>query len=319
VKNLGQSAVEAIGQAREQIGRFTSLHQFCETVDIGAVNRRMIESLIRAGAMDTLEGTRSQKFAAVESAMEGGQRVLRDRQSGQAGLFGALVDDEPQQAALPNVPEWGDKETLAGEKELLGFWVTGHPLDRHADKIAELATHDTGNLEGLGKGIEVVLCGVLMGIARKRNRESKPWAALTIEDRKGAVEAMVFATSFERLAPLVVEDQAVMVRGLILPEENAPPKISVQDIVPLENARVDLPAVISIRVWLGRNGEQDRAQALEELFRRKPGQTQVRLRLEAPRDFSVLLDVPAKVRPDREFRAAVEAICGSECLERVAG
>jgi DNA polymerase-3 subunit alpha len=142
---------------------------------------------------------------------------------------------------------------------------------------------------------------------------------LNIEDRNGSVEAMVFAASYERLAPQVVEDQAVMVRGLVLPEENAPPKISVQDIVPLENARVDMPAVISIRVWLGRNGGTDRAQALEELFRRKPGQTQVRLRLEAPRDFSVLLDVPARVKPDREFRRAVEEICGAECLERVAG
>ena len=319
VKNLGQSAVEAIAQAREQVGRFTSLHQFCETVDLGAVNRRMIESLIRAGAMDSMDGTRSQKFAAVESAMEGGQRVWRDRESGQTGLFGALMDEGPHEAVLPNVPEWGDKEKLAGEKELLGFWVTGHPLDRYADKVSELATHDTGNLEGLAKGIEVALCGVLTGIVRKRNREGKPWAAFSIEDRDGSVDAMVFAASFERLAAQVVEDQAVMVRGLILPEENAPPKISVQDIVPLENARVDMPAVISIRVWLGRNGGVDRAQALQELFLRKPGPTQVRLRLEAPRDFSVLLDVAAKVRPDREFRTAVEAICGAECIERVAG
>ena len=92
-----------------------------------------------------------------------------------------------------------------------------------------------------------------------------------------------------------------------------------QNIVPLDNARVDFAAVISIRVWLGRNGGVDRAKALEELFQRKPGGTQVRLRLEAPRDFSVLLDVPAKVRPDKEFRAQVEAICGAESIERVAG
>ena len=165
----------------------------------------------------------------------------------------------------------------------------------------------------------MALCGVLTGIARKRNREGKPWAAMTLEDRTGSVEALVFAASFERLAPLVVEDQAVMVRGLALPEENGPPKISVQEIVALDNARVDLPTVISIRVWLGRNGSLDKARALEELFRRKPGETQVRLRLEAPRDFSVLLDVPAKVRPDREFRKAVEQICGVEAIERVAG
>ena len=309
MKNLGQSAVEAIGKARAEVGRFTSLHQFCEKVDLGAVNRRMIESLIRAGAMDSLEGTRSQKFAAVEGAMEAGQRAWRDRESGQVGLFGELLEGEEAHAMpLPNVPDWTDKEKLAGEKELLGFWVTGHPLDRYADKVAELATHDSSKPGRPGKGVEVKLCGVLTGITRKRNKEGKPWAAMTLEDRSGSVEALVFATSYERLAPQVMEDQAVLMRGLVLPEENAAPKISVQDIVALDNARVDLPSVISIRVWLGRNGATDRAQALEELFRRKPGPTQVRLRLEAPRDFSVLLDVAAKVRPDRGVQGAqVEA------------
>jgi DNA polymerase III subunit alpha len=320
VKNLGQSAVEAIGRAREQLGRFRTIHQFAESVDLGAVNRRMIESLIRAGAMDSLEGTRAQKFAAVEGAMEAGQRAHRDRESGQTGLFGEMVGGaEPHDPPLPNVPDWIEKDKLAGEKELLGFWVTGHPLDRYQDKISELATFDTGSLEGLNKNAEVALCGVLRGITRKRNKEGKPWVALTIEDLHGSVDAMVFASSYERLAPQVVEDQAVLVRGLILPEENAPPKVSVQDIIPLDVARVDMPSVISIRVWLGRNGGTDKAAALDELFKRKPGETQVRLRLEAPRDFSVLLDVPVKVRPDKEFRAALEAICGTECLERVAG
>jgi len=93
----------------------------------------------------------------------------------------------------------------------------------------------------------------------------------------------------------------------------------VQDIVPLDNARVDVPAVIAIRIWLGRNGTSDKAGALQSLFERKRGETQVRLRLELPRDFSVLLDVPAKVKPDREFRSEVEQICGPECLEKVAG
>ena len=115
----------------------------------------------------------------------------------------------------------------------MGFYVTGHPLDQYADKVCELATHHTGNLEGLAKSTEVAICGVLTGIQRKRNREQKPWAAMQLEDRNGAVEAMVFTTNFERLSPFVVEDQAVLVRGLVLPEENAPPKISVQDIVPL--------------------------------------------------------------------------------------
>jgi DNA polymerase-3 subunit alpha len=320
VKNLGQGAVEAIAKAREENGAFTSIYQFCEKVDMSAVNRRMLESLIKAGAMDSLEGTRSQKMAAVDGAMESGQRVWRDRESGQGGLFGELLGAaETHAKPLPEVRDWTEKDKLAGEKEMLGFWVTGHPLDRYADKIAELATHDSQNLEGLNKGADVAICGVLTGITRKRNKDGKPWAAMVLEDLTGSVEALVFATSYERLAPQVMEDQAVLVRGLALPEENASTKISVQDIIPLDNARIDMPSVISIRVWLGRNGVADKAQALEDLFRRKPGETQVRLRLESPKDFSLLLDVATKVRPDREFKAALEAICGSECLERVAG
>ena len=322
VKNLGQSAVEAIGRARAEVGCFTSLHQFCEKADMGSVNRRMIESLIRAGAMDSLEGTRSQKMAAVEGAMESGQRAWRDRESGQGGLFGELLGaEEHHSTPLPAVPDWTDKEKLAGEKELLGFWVTGHPLDQYASKVSELATHDSSSLDGLEKNDEVVLCGVFTNIARKRNREGKPWAAATLEDRSGSVEALIFATSYERLAAEVIEDQAVFIRGLALPEEGGATKVSVQDIVALDNARVNIPSAISIRIWLGRNGKNgaDRAQALEELFRRKPGDTLVRLRLEMARDFSVLMDVPTKVRADKEFRAQVAQICGPDCIERVSG
>ncbi len=108
---------------------------------------------------------------------------------------------------------------------------------------------------------------------------------------------MVFSTQYERLLPALAEDKAVLVRGLVLPEENAPPKISVQDIVPLEIARVSLPSLISIRVPVNGAGGPDRAASLRNLFDRKPGETEVRLRLEKSRDFSVILDVAAKVRP----------------------
>jgi DNA polymerase-3 subunit alpha len=319
IKNLGPNAVEAIRAAREKLGRFLSLYEFCEHVDLSSLNRRMIESLIRAGAMDSLEGTRSQLFAAVEGAVEGGQRAWRDRLNGQGGLFGDLAAEEaPVEKPLPQVPDWTSREKLQGEKEVLGFYVTGNPLDQYEDKIRELATHDTGSLEGLERNVEVAVCGVLTGIQRKRNREQKPWASMMIEDRTGSVDGMVFSNSFERLLPYIVEDKAVLVRGLVLPEEGGPPKISVQDIQPLETARLNLPALISIRVWLSRNGA-DKPAAIQELFRNKPGESQVRLRLEMPRDFSVILDVPAKVRPDREFKAALEKICGADCVEVLAG
>src|SRR6185295_15102748 len=123
VKNLGPSAVEAIRVAREESGRFHSIYQFCELVDLGSINRRMIESLIRAGAMDSFEGTRSQLFVAVEGAVEAGQGAQRARLSGQEGLFGDVFGgDHPHvEKPLPAIPEWTLREKLQGEKEMLGF------------------------------------------------------------------------------------------------------------------------------------------------------------------------------------------------------
>jgi DNA polymerase-3 subunit alpha len=318
VKNVGQAAVEAIVKARAEVSKFTSIYRFCEKVDPGAINRRMIESLVRAGAMDDLGGTRSQLMLAVDGAMEAGMRCWRDKASGQEDLFGLMAGAEEQpDPPLPKAPDWSLTQKLQGEKEMLGFYVTGHPLDQYEEKVSELATHTSVTLEGLNKGDEVVLCGVLTAIQRKRNREGKPWAALQIEDREGSTEALLFTTQWERLSAALEEDKAVLIRGTALPEEGAGTKVSVQEIVPLEVARVPLPSLISIKVRIGRNGI-DRASELSRLFQDKPGETQVRLRLEAVGDFAVLLDVPSKVRPDKGFKAEVERICGPEALEVLA-
>jgi len=220
---------------------------------------------------------------------------------------------------LPKVQDWTGQEKLTGEKEMLGFYITGHPLDAHMNKVKELATHTTGKLEGLAKNTEVALCGILTGVQRRRSKEGKLWASMQIEDLEGSIEGMVFSTQYERLISLFDEDKAVLVRGLVLPEENAPPKISIQDIVPLEVARVSLPSLISIRVPVNGSGGSDRAVALQQLFQQKPGETEVRLRLEKSRDFSVILDITAKVRPDKEFCAEVNRICGTEAMEVLAG
>jgi DNA polymerase-3 subunit alpha len=315
IKNVGFPAVESIVKAREEGGPFKSVYEFCERVDLSAVNRRMIESLIRAGAMDNLGGTRAQQFAVLDAAIENGLRVSKDKASGQSGLFADLFAAEPVEHPLPNVPDWTSREKLSAEKEMLGFYITGHPLDEYDEKATTLATHLTSGLEGLARSTEVALCGILTSINRRRNKKGELWASLQIEDREGNLEAMVFAKQFESLNAQLVEDKAVLVRGLVYPEENAPPKISVQEIVPLENARIAMPSLISIRVPM--TGKAD-ASALHELFARKPGKTEVRLRLEKSKDFSVILDVAEKVRPDKEFKTELARICGPEALEVLA-
>ncbi|HUA86129.1 MAG TPA: DNA polymerase III subunit alpha [Bryobacteraceae bacterium] len=319
IKNVGGGAVESIVEGRKT-GRFGSLYEFCERVDLGSVNRRMIESFIKAGAMDSLEGTRAQLFASIDSAMETGARAHKDRESGQSGLFAELIEEQPAaDHPLPNVQDWTGAEKLTAEKEMLGFYITGHPLDQYMDKVKELATHTTADLEGLAKHTEVALCGILTGIQRRRSKEGKLWASMQIEDLEGAADAMVFSTKYESLMPSLQEDKAVLVRGLALPEENAPPKISVQEIVPLEVARLNLPALISIRVPVNGAGASERASSLRALFQKKPGETEVRLRLEKSRDFSVILDITAKVRPDKEFCAEIVRICGAEAMEILGG
>ena len=316
IKSLGQSAVESVLAARQTGGPFNSLYDFCERVDLGTLNRRMIESLIKAGALDSLAPVRAQLFAAVEGAMELGQKAWRDRQNGQAGLFGAMFNETLPEKPLPNLPEWSDEERLTGEKAVLGFYVTGHPLEQFRAKIADLASHATDGLEGLERGVEVALCGILTGIQKRRNKEGKIWSSMQLEDLSGAIDAVLFTNNYERLMENLVEDKAVLLKGLVLPEEGAPPKISVQDLVPLELAGLQFPSLVSVRVPLGKSPEL--AAALGELFRKKPGETSIRLRLEKARDFSLLLDIAEKVRPDREFQSEVARLCGADAYEVLA-
>jgi len=164
VKNVGSNAVQTIVEARQSGGRYKTLDDFCERVDLNAVNRRVIESLIKAGAMDAFPGSRAQKMAIIDEAMETGQRARKDRESGQAGLFGELMGGDDSSApprTFPNVPEWDSRASLRGEKETIGYYVTGHPLDEYRWKVKELSTHDSESLSGVVRGAEVTICGVL--------------------------------------------------------------------------------------------------------------------------------------------------------------
>jgi DNA polymerase-3 subunit alpha len=318
VKNVGQGAVQAIVAGRQEGGPFSSIYNFCERVNLGGVNRRVMESLIKAGAFDSTGANRAQLTEALDRALESGLRASRDRAMGQHGLFGLGPADLKTEHPLAKLQDWTMEQKLAGEREVLGIYVSGHPLDRFKDKIADLATHSTDKLENLERNTPVALCGILTNIVRKTNREGKYWAALKLDDGRGAADAMVFANRYEELLSCLSEDLAVFVRGSVLPEEGGPPKVSIQEMVKLEDARIDVPSLISIRIWLKDESSIEKASALSELFGRKHGDTEVRLRLEKPRDFSVVMDVSTKVRPDREFQAEIEKICGPESMQILA-
>ncbi len=316
IKNLGKNAVAAIVAARGEVKCFESLFHFAEIVDWQHVNKRMLESSIKAGALDSFGGYRSQLMAALDAAVEAGQRASRDRSTGQHGLFDAIAAEAPPaEDRLPDVPEWPENQKLANEKEILGFYVTGHPLNAYMDKVNELSQLDTSQLDNLGNGADIALCGVLGSIVRKRNREGRPWAAGVLEDLKGTVDLLVFANQFESLGPLLVEDQAVLIRGGMRVDESGPVKVAVSEIVPLDVARASLPQQISITIHLDNGGAEQTVERLRELFSSRPGETDVRLRLLKKKDFLMFYDLAAHVRADRAFRHEVEQICGAGALE----
>ena len=322
IKNVGQGAVEAVIEARERLDTpFKSLFHFCEEVDWGKINKRMLESAAKAGALDSLGGHRAQLLAGLDGAIETGQATARDRAVGQAGLFGAPSEEEESDGrSLPTVPEMDKLTRLAHEKEMLGFYVTGHPLEEYEDRIAELAECDSVSIAGKDKGMETAMCGVLTGIQRKRSREGRAWAVASLEDQKGSTEILIFANQYEGLFEELVNDRPVLLRGQVRKDDSSPPKLSVNEIVALDNTRVNVPAQVALTIRLG-NGSgsgADVSAKLRALIDDKPGDTDLRLRILRQKEYMVLYDLADRVRGDKAFREAAEEICGKGSVEILA-
>ncbi len=219
VKGVGEGAVQAILEARERVGRFRSLAHFCEQVDLSrGINKKTIESLIKAGAMDCLVdraeqlgpgAVRAILQAQMEPAVDAGQRAQQDRRIGQDTLFGALAAEDPAAPLpLPPLPEcepWSERAVLQAEREALGFYVTGHPLERYGEQIERYADTATSGLATARSGREVTVAGMVVSVRDLRTRRGEPMAVVTIEDREGQAEVVLFpnvyATCRARLEP----------------------------------------------------------------------------------------------------------------------
>ncbi|MDE0627029.1 MAG: DNA polymerase III subunit alpha [Bryobacterales bacterium] len=315
IKNVGKSAVESVVQARDEEGHsFRSLFDFCGCVDCSKLNKRMLESAIKAGALDSLGGNRAQLTEALDAAIEVGQRAYQDRITGQAGLFGDLLGEiGDETGSLPDIPEWDQLTRLAGEKEMLGFYVTGHPLESYSEKIEDFEATDSSALAEKRQGQEVRVCGILQSIQHRRNREGRPWATAVLEDREGGIELLIFANQFAEVQDQLVVDRALLVKGSVRAEDEGGRKVSVAEMTALENARVRHPSQVSLTLTL--NGGQDagrKAERLRELCEANPGPTVVRLRLLRPGNFLLIYDLDVRVRAGPRFRKNARRICGRD-------
>jgi DNA polymerase-3 subunit alpha len=329
IKNVGRNAIDSILSAREELAgqnkSFASYWEFCEKVDLRLMNKRVLESLIKAGALDSF-GRRSQLIAAADKAIERAQKAQRDEAAGQHGLFG-IFDDHPAIASraddLPNVPDWDENQRLQSEKEVLGFFVSGHPLDKYADKLRNLpGVVDTATAlemkqsaspprRGQAPEPDVAVAGVIVGLkVAKSKRSGELYAQASLEDTVGKIDLICFPKDYERLAQSLKIEVPVLIRGNIRAEEDAAPKIAVSSIQALEDVKVKLPLNVRIRVPLERASESMLAE-LKELLVSAPGPGKLMLNLEQRGEYCVIME-PAElmVAADKSFIERTESLLG---------
>jgi DNA polymerase-3 subunit alpha len=318
IKNVGEGAVEAVLTARRQGGRFTSLFDFCERVDLRAVNRRVVESFVKSGSFDSLDSRRAALFSAIDRAMDAGQKLQRDREQGQSSLLGLLGAPEIHAAGgaerIRDVPDWGEGERLGYEKESLGFFITGHPLERYRAELQQWATATTGRLAELADR-EVSVGGIIAALRLIKTKKGDRMASFVLEDLEGGAEALVFPDTYKKVAARLAEDQVVLVKGRAEVPEEGKPRLLVTDVLPLEQAKLAEARYVTIRVpmlqWDRKKGER-----LREILGAHKGECPVTLEIVRPDEFAVAVSSSSlyRVRPDSTLRDEVEALLGPGAL-----
>jgi DNA polymerase-3 subunit alpha len=315
VKNVGHNAIESIVAGRKKNGKYRDIFEFCESVDLRMLNKRVLESLIKSGAMDSL-GRRAQLMVVIDKAIDRAQKSQRDAESGQHGLFGVFQEDEmaSPQEQLPNVPDWDEHQRLGAEKEILGFFITGHPLEKYVDKLAGLNALRVEDVLAMkastGKDETITTAGIISNQRVLKSKRGDFYAQCTLEDMSGSVDMIVFPEAYKRLQDKVKLEVPVLIKGGVRVEEGSNPKLTTADILLLEDAKVPLPRSLRIRIP-AENSSEGTVDALHSLFVERKGEARVLFDVERSGDFMVVMEADGyNVLPDRNFIARVEELCG---------
>ncbi|MCX8038485.1 MAG: DNA polymerase III subunit alpha [Candidatus Sumerlaeia bacterium] len=283
VKNVGHGAVESILAARRKGGPFRSLQDFCERVDLHTINSRMIACLIKAGACDGLGGHRAQLLAALDGLIEAAATAQREREAGQISLFEVEGGNGPGPAALsaprlPDVPPWSLRETLQNEKQQVGFYISGHPLDEYVVDYYSFATSSIRRFreQTNGAGGEALLMGKIHKIVRKIDRYGNPIAFFELEDFTGAIECLAFRQAHAAYAHLIQDDAIVYVRGMPNSRTGDVIKCQVREIISAEEYRRKHARVLEIALREARCPREELSD-LYALLARNKGAMPVRL------------------------------------------
>ncbi|MBI5493783.1 MAG: DNA polymerase III subunit alpha [Deltaproteobacteria bacterium] len=322
IKGMGDAAIGAVLEARQQGGAFKNLFDFCERVPMQKVNKKALEVLVKSGAMDSFGRPRNQLFQSMDRAVEAAQSTQRDQEVGQFGLFGALTFAASMNAEqYPDVPEWMEKQRLEFEKEAIGFYLTGHPLWRFQADMNRLGSASIGSLGDRGHLAEVGIAGVVVALKERLTKDGNRWAAVTLEDLSGQVEVLVFSKAYAAAEALLKKDEPVYMKGRVLVEEgadeNAEPAVKVRCEEVKSLADIRAAQARRILVHVKPDDAERNLRALHKLAGEFTGPCSLRLQLFIPNEGYVVLDTdPAfKVSPADEFVQRAEQILGRGSVE----
>jgi DNA polymerase-3 subunit alpha len=315
IKNVGESTAREICAARSQKGRFKNAFEFVEAIEPKYLNRRVFEALAKAGATDSLGGSRPRIWAAIPELLQHGQNSWRNKSAGQHGLFRSGAGQTSADVALNELPqaeEWSEDQRLQGEYETLGFYISGHPLAKYSGRLKQLAVCELGALEGKKNNEDVMVAGIVASLRPMRSRRGARWAILTLQDMTGMAEMLVFPESFQRLENLLRVNTPLLVKGRINVQEVGT-RVAVSEAKLLELAS-EGTAALRVRVDL-ETLDEFTLDRLQELFRGHPGPCRVSFALIAADGTSGTLDSACRVRLDDAMVEAVKQLLGPDAVE----
>ncbi|MBI5681919.1 MAG: DNA polymerase III subunit alpha [Deltaproteobacteria bacterium] len=310
VKNVGSAAIEVIINTREKDGRFASIFDFLNRVDMRKVNKRVIESLVKCGAFDFSSAKRSVLIKNIDTIMGTSQTMQADRQSGQVSMF--AFSHEPSVMSLPEGEEWHENELLAHEKEAVGFYITGHPLARFDEEIRLYTNADTETVTGKGDGDGVRMGGVVISKNEKITKKGDRMAFVVLEDLKGFIEVTVFADLYKKANPYFASDIPILVKGRIDRTEEKV-KLVAEEIYPIEEARIRLTKAVHLVIkTLGIDNSQ--MADLKALIKRYSGNCPVFCHFKYPDSRETVLALPddLKVAPTKEMMKDIRNLVGED-------
>lgn len=246
VKNVGEKAIESIIETRKEKGKFKSLFEFCTRVDLRAVNRKVLESLIKCGAMDSLGWNRAKLLANLDDAMDYAANVQKERNSGQVSFFSVSDGTVLPEPKGIDVEEFPKEKLLSLEREMLGLYISDHPLSQYADEIKRLGVTRIEDLVH-ANGKSVLIAGVITAIKRIVTKNNQPMAFITVEDQSGSVEGIIFAKVYDKCNPSVTDDALVVVKGNVTVKEDdsgedeeprLEAKMAIDEITPLSREKI---------------------------------------------------------------------------------